>query len=952
MKHSMYLILSGALMALGCDPDSAEELEDLCAEIEGEIDCESGSEAFIPSDDESNVITGSGEPTSSMDGGLHYNDDFETDEISDQDRDPEVDDDPNLEEDTKTDTDPKGDGDHEGEPQPKDENKQDAGPYNTYFVSPNGNDSNIGTEDAPFATLERARDAIRVAKDTLNKPLFVVLLAGTYFLDKPFVLGSQDSGTKDSPITYQAKRGHEVVLSGGSIIDNWTLYDRSKNIYKATLPKGTLFRQLYANNYPQIRARQPNRTDNSHNGPYYKTMSAKTEGDKFYRVKADYVNKIKNPRGIEFVAQPTWYHQITRISSIQYTSDYAVVRFMSPEKTFSFNKPQEYYSNNAFHLENSMEFLDAPQEWFLNPNTGELFYVVPKHVNINDLTISYPRLDSVFVIKGSLDNPVHDIVVKDLILENTNWTVPSLRGANMTQGAANLDGEQGQIYGVVDVNYAQKISIQTNVIRNAGRDGLIFGKAVKNSSIIGNVFQHTMANGIAVDRNSKLAGPELGCDDNRIENNIIRDIAMMYSNGIGLLVYFAENTQIKWNDILYTPYMGTQVGNQSGGGEQPFGNNKVFYNHIHHVMRLHDDGGAIYTLSPQRGTHVFENYIHDVVKGVWAMKAPVAGLYADNRSAHITWENNVLNNCTTREVKEKCTDCVWKGTVSWNEDIQNGAGLRPEYRGIRNKVLPHAGFAHTYDDLVVETENMVLSNYNRENRSYSSGSARVAVPAGQEGRVDFAYDGLSGKYDITIGYISEPDGDATHRLLLNDKVISSWTARSGDGGRVHIKTNVNIRNGDIVSVTGKQTDSSHARLDYVYLRPHDTNVASKFSGPIVEVEDMKLTNYTLEGWSYHSGRGRVKVPVGKEGRAEFPYSGESGKYDISVAYVAETDGQSTHRLYLNGQLLTSWTARSGDGNAIHTKGNVTLKKGDKIVITGKQTAGSHARLDYVYLKAR
>ena len=33
-----------------------------------------------------------------------------------------------------------------------------------FFVSPNGNDGAAGTEKAPFATLERARDAVRAAR--------------------------------------------------------------------------------------------------------------------------------------------------------------------------------------------------------------------------------------------------------------------------------------------------------------------------------------------------------------------------------------------------------------------------------------------------------------------------------------------------------------------------------------------------------------------------------------------------------------------------------------------------------------------------------------------------------------------------------------------------------------------------------------------------------------------
>jgi hypothetical protein len=37
----------------------------------------------------------------------------------------------------------------------------------TFTVSPRGNDANPGTADRPFATLERARDAVR----NLNHPL-------------------------------------------------------------------------------------------------------------------------------------------------------------------------------------------------------------------------------------------------------------------------------------------------------------------------------------------------------------------------------------------------------------------------------------------------------------------------------------------------------------------------------------------------------------------------------------------------------------------------------------------------------------------------------------------------------------------------------------------------------------------------------------------------------------
>jgi hypothetical protein len=38
-------------------------------------------------------------------------------------------------------------------------------PQTEFFISPNGNDQNSGSKMQPFASLERARDAIREAKD-------------------------------------------------------------------------------------------------------------------------------------------------------------------------------------------------------------------------------------------------------------------------------------------------------------------------------------------------------------------------------------------------------------------------------------------------------------------------------------------------------------------------------------------------------------------------------------------------------------------------------------------------------------------------------------------------------------------------------------------------------------------------------------------------------------------
>ena len=71
--------------------------------------------------------------------------------------------------------------------------------------------------DGPFATITRARDAVRALHKTLKepRPIRVVLRGGSYYLDSPLEFGPEDSGTEKAPVVYAARPGEKVVLSGG-----------------------------------------------------------------------------------------------------------------------------------------------------------------------------------------------------------------------------------------------------------------------------------------------------------------------------------------------------------------------------------------------------------------------------------------------------------------------------------------------------------------------------------------------------------------------------------------------------------------------------------------------------------------------------------------------------------------------------------------------------------------
>lgn len=92
------------------------------------------------------------------------------------------------------------------------------------FVSTEGNDAWSGTlpapnadgTDGPFATLSRAREAVRELRAAApDEPVTVTVRGGTYYLGEPLVLSGADSGASGAPVRWQAHPDETVVLSGG-----------------------------------------------------------------------------------------------------------------------------------------------------------------------------------------------------------------------------------------------------------------------------------------------------------------------------------------------------------------------------------------------------------------------------------------------------------------------------------------------------------------------------------------------------------------------------------------------------------------------------------------------------------------------------------------------------------------------------------------------------------------
>lgn len=130
-----------------------------------------------------------------------------------------------------------------------------------FYVAENGNDSWEGTLERPFVTIQKAIEAVRIAKENNpNVDYTVILRGGTYYLDSTIQMTSEDGGTGDYRVTYAAYPDETPIISGGKeIITEW--YEQGNGIWMTTLSnelKDTEIQGLFVENESAIRSDSSN----------------------------------------------------------------------------------------------------------------------------------------------------------------------------------------------------------------------------------------------------------------------------------------------------------------------------------------------------------------------------------------------------------------------------------------------------------------------------------------------------------------------------------------------------------------------------------------------------------------------------------------------------------------------------------------------------------------------
>lgn len=537
------------------------------------------------------------------------------------------------------------------------------------YISPEGNDRwsgrlplpNAERSDGPFATLTRARDAVRELKSNAELPpaMTVWLRGGVYSLTAPVVFEPADS----APVTYAAYPGEQPIFSGGARIAGWQIEQLDgRAVWVTDVRRLRYFRQLFVNGERRHRARLPKvnitAPRNGANETFLRMADVpgssldaalfdNSGANAFVAAKGD-IQRWRNLTDVEVVALHYWIEERMPIASFDEASGLVT---STRHSMFSLKDDMgrhwaKYYVDNVF------EALTEPGEWYLDRPTMKLYYLPMPGESPAETEAVAPQIEQFIIVRGKPDThqTVSFLRFEGITFEHADWHQPKGGGDPNDQSAAGVDfaGAAQAAYhvpGTIAFEGAQHCALENCTLRHVGFYGIEIGDGCQGIRIVGNHIHDVGAGGIKMNGAASGEPAARRTSHNRITDNHIHAGGRVFHSGIGVLSRHSAHNVIAHNHIHDLFYSGISCGWVWGYADSISRDNHIEKNHIHDLGHgwLSDMGG-VYMLGIQPDTIVCGNLIHDIEKanyGGW-------GLYTDEGSSCVVLEDNVIYNTNSQ----------------------------------------------------------------------------------------------------------------------------------------------------------------------------------------------------------------------------------------------------------------------------------------------------------------
>ena len=493
------------------------------------------------------------------------------------------------------------------------------------FVALNGNDSNTGSIDAPFFTIEKARDTIREMKNAGKLPdggITVYLREGTYKLTSGIFFSALDSGTEASPITYTAYKDENVIFDGAVTLSAKDFKPVSADIaklFKTNEAKSSVLQiDLKAAGINDFGLIEPTgQTSERGISPHSPELFIGGERATLAQYPNEGFLKIGDVSATSDGAVTFVYSDKTLEGWASYDDiwvfgyfcyDWAdstsrLQSFKPDEKTLTLANTHAFGFQNdcRYYFFNVLDEIDMPGEWYLDRKTG-ILYVYPTE-DFNSAKISFSQITQNVITASDTD-----------FLTFKNLTVEGSR-----DGGIVISGDNN----TVDGCYLSKLT--NKAISLTGN----------NNAAINNEICYVGSYGIVLSGGDRVT---LTPCKSYAENNYIHhwsQLVKTYQSGIQA---DGVGIRISHNELYYAPH---QAIGYSGNDIL------IEYNEIHEVCRESGDAGVTYAGRDWTWQNcvVRYNYIHDIYAGdLGGSNFAPNGIYFDDTISGQTAYGNILEN--------------------------------------------------------------------------------------------------------------------------------------------------------------------------------------------------------------------------------------------------------------------------------------------------------------------
>ncbi len=519
-----------------------------------------------------------------------------------------------------------------------------------FYVSVTGSDSGDGSKENPFATVERARQAVDEVNDNMTGNIIVNIGAGDYYLDETIQFGPSDSGTNGYEVIYRSSDGiGEANLIGGEKISGWepvdqtdvTEYDLDESllgkVYKVQLdPEQYEFNTLYVNDERATMARTRNRDNNPYfpmaKGEYMRSVGGHNNDLNMLYKAGDIDEKAiagmvhAQERGEEEIAQVfvwdggdwDWFTNTIPIATIDTSKN--EFKFPTPPEDYPEKYRTKYNigSGARYFLQGNLAFMDVEGEYHYNKTTGILYYY-PKGEDgaIEDQTVVVPTMQKAIYFKGAekenlADEPdpnqqVHNITLDGLAVKDTefadyftySWNFGDA-GAGIgyfpkaAEGSTNpsfcetTDREEFRV-GSITLTGTNHITITNTRVKNSGLYGIIYAGDNQYNTLKNSVIEDTGYGGLIFDGGYPAVGKYN--NHNTVENVLIHEVGDLVGHAVGMTVMSSGQNTFTNMEIFDTPKRALLViggyRRDRNGGDKNYDEIKDMYTVGNHFQYIH-----------------------------------------------------------------------------------------------------------------------------------------------------------------------------------------------------------------------------------------------------------------------------------------------------------------------------------------------------------------------------